>query len=146
MRKSIIVLVGCLFSMCDTPKVVFTDNLCKSVFKHTENNFIDILNAEEAYYSVVIFTTVFEGEKITLLNNQEVLYNDFIKDIGNGFSKAIRIDNRFDVIIEDEEKEYTFTLKKEHLRHHKYIYIQKNILKKKRPYHIIYSNTLCGFK
>lgn len=146
MKKSFILLIAFMLTMCTSPKVIYTDDLCKSVFEHTEDNFIDLLKATEKNYSVVIFTAVFKGEKIILKNNQEILYNDSIKDIGNGFSKAIRVDNRFDVEIKEIEKDYIFTLKREQLKDHKYIYIKKDMFKKKRPYTITYSNTLCGFK
>jgi len=146
MKKVFILLTGLMLTMCTSPKVIFTDDLCKPVFEHTEDDFIDLLKAKEENYSIVIFTTVFEGEKVTLTNNQEILYNDSIKDIGNGFSKAIRVDNRFDVEIKEIEKDYVFTLKREHLKDHKYIYIKKAMFRKNRPYSITYSNTLCGFK
>ena len=132
--------------MCTSPKIIFTDSLCESVFDHTEDDFITLLKAKEKNYSIVIFTVGFEREKITLINNQEILYNDSVKDMGNGFSKAIRIDNRFDVKIKEVEKKYVFTLKKEYLKDYKYIYIKKNMFKKKHPYIIAYSNILCGFK
>ena len=135
-----------MLTACTSPKIIFTDNQCKSVFEHTKDDFIDRLKAREDNYSIVIFTSVFEGEKIIVKNNQDMLYNDSVKDIGNGFSKAIRVDNRFDVEIKEIEKDYVFTLKREHLKDHKYIYIKKDMFKKKRPYIITYSNTLCGFK
>ena len=146
MKKSFILLVGFMLTMCTSPKVIFTDDLCNPVFEHTEDNFINLLKAKEKNYSIVIFTAVFEGEKIVLTNNHEILYSDSIKDIGNGFSKAIRVDNRFDVEIKEIEEDYIFTLKRERLKGHKYIYIKKDMFKKKHPYTITYSNTLCGFK
>lgn len=130
---------------CSSPKTIFTNDLCKPVFEHTKRDFLERLEAKKRNYSIVIFTTVFEGEKITISNNGNVLYNDSIKDIGNGFSKAIRVNNRFDVEIKDIEKSHSFKLKSKYLKDYKFVYLKKDMFKVK-SYTLTYSNTLCGFK
>ncbi len=136
-----------VFISCSAPRIEFKDDLCKSLPPHAIDKALEVFKAKDKKYSVLIFTSSYDNVNLSVVNNDSILYNDFLNsDESMGLTEAVRVNNSFDVEIKDIGEEYSFTLKKEYLKDYKYIYIKKNMFKKKRPYRITYSNILCGFK
>lgn len=141
-----LLLVFMLLS-CKSHKVYFKDNHCSSLPKHSIESALKQYDAVSDNYSLLIFTSNFISDSLTVINNGATIYKGLINsDKSMGLAKAFRIENNFDVEISDIKSEDSFILKRENLEKHKYIYVEKNRFKKSKQYTVIYSNTLCGFK
>ena len=135
--------------MCQSPSIIFTDY--KPLPDHAVKNALKMYSAEEDTYSLLIFTSGFNHDKILIMNDKTIIYDSILQsDKSMGLAKAFRINNTLDVKVRDfSQDNYFFKLNNKKLKNYKYIYIEKNkekIRNKENPYTIIFSNTLRGFK
>jgi hypothetical protein len=68
------------------------------------------LNSSEEYYSVLIFTSVFDTTKIHISNNNLIYDKTLTSDKNFGIAEKIRVDNRYNTKI--VEGKYVFIIKK----------------------------------
>lgn len=156
MKKILILLLFILMCSCKSYDVEIK-NYENASFQHTVTKTLKQYDAEDDKYSLLIFTNFYNGEKMIVKNQNEILYQNSMKTIENfGIAKMIRINNNHNVKIIDKDTHIKISVKSELAKIHKYIYIEKNkylkdqvgkdsILNTKEIYKIIYSNTLLGF-
>lgn len=157
MNKKVLcfLLILCLFS-CKSYDVKVED-FENGSFKHVVDKTLKQYEAEEEKYSILVFTNFFNGERIIIENDKNILYQNSMETIKNfGLAKMIRVDNNHDVKIKDMDINVKILVKTDLAKKHKFIYVEKNkylkdaigndsILNTKKVYRIIYSNTLLGF-
>jgi len=140
MRKMPIVLLVLFFSMCKIPIVKFDDKnetnftYQKSVLKEFE--------ATESKYSLLIFTTGFEGEKVKINNCNNNVYEMLLKTQKiQPFAKILRVENICNTKLVDIDNLVSFELKSENLTKYKFVSIHRDYNKNKR-YIVTYSNKM----
>lgn len=98
-------------------------------FKATDNNF-----------SILMFTTGFEGEKLKISNCDNVIFNSAMKtNERQPVAEILRIENTCMTKVRDVGHHIKFELKSDLLRQYKFVYVSKDYNRNKR-YIIVYSN------
>ena len=144
MKKLFFLPLFLIFGMCSSPKVKFEDYK-NSTTEYSQNLFLKNLQAEDSTSSALIFTEVFNNEKIKVIQNGKIIFDDYLKsDESLGLAKAIRVDKQNSIEITDSKMNYSFTLSSKRNIKYKFIYITKEIFEKEK-YVITYSNSLKGF-
>ncbi|MNJ97999.1 hypothetical protein D3C87_157570 [compost metagenome] len=144
MKKISYILFLLLFVMCKSPKVEFKEYE-KTVSDASINDYLKQLNAIDDEYSVLMFTSGFNGEKMIVMNGSESIWNDKLTSVqGLGWAKSFRVHNEKTIEITDVNNDYHFVLKPKKGKKFKYIYIQRQSLENVK-YVIIYSNSMRSF-
>lgn len=149
MQKALIFLGTIILCLsCSTvPKSYFNDELCTPKKDYQEKKALTAFNALDDKYSLIVFKSAFNGEKILVTNDSDSLLNQQIhSDKSMGLAKVVRINRNYRTEITELDNGYSFTLDLENTKKGKYIYISKDQYSKKIKYEIVYSNALCGFK
>lgn len=133
-------------------------------YQHVKKKFLKFYKAEDSKYSIVEFGFGYSGEKYTIINNGEVIYDSILNTNPMlGHAKYIRINNQYDTKIIDNLTRKKIVVKKDLAAKHKYIYINrkreylldsglvadsiangKKVRNIDKFYKITYSNTLLG--
>lgn len=129
-----------LFSMCKTPIIEFDNS--NDINLAPQEMLLKDLNATEAKYSVLIFTTGFESENLIVNNYDSLIYKGLMKTNKiQPLAKLFRIENTCSTKIEDLDNHISFEIKKSLINKYKFVYVRKDYNKNKR-YVITYSNKL----
>ncbi|MFT3796528.1 hypothetical protein [Flavobacterium sp.] len=95
-------------------------------FDHVKKKFLNFYNAEESKYSVLEFGNGFSGEKYTIINNREIIYDSILNTNPNyGHAKYIRINNLYDTKITDNSTGKKIIVKRNFAQKYKYIYVNR---------------------
>jgi len=100
-------------------------------------------SAKEDYYSVLVFTAGFNGEKLQILNPEVKLEEVLNSDESMGLARGFRISNNESLKIIIEET--MIKLSKQNIAKYKFIYLEKNF-DDKYPFTVTYSKTPRNFK
>jgi len=141
MRNSFFILtILVLVSGCNSPKRVYK-NVCIGVPKHFQEEVLKKNSATDSNYSLLYFTENFTNDKVSVSNNQAVLFEGHISSVeGLGFASVTRIDNNLETNIFFENQNYRFKIEK---NKYKFIYVNKT---DKNKFVIKYSDSFCGFR
>lgn len=140
MKRILYILLFVFFSMCKTP-ITERDNL-KNINLAPQEVLLKDFKAIENKYSIIIFTTGFEGEKLIVKNCDSILYSGLMETNKiQPFAKLFRIKNTCITKVEDLNINISFKLKVSLMKKYKFVYVRKDYDKNKR-YVITYRNRL----
>ncbi|HSD14608.1 MAG TPA: hypothetical protein VLB74_08165 [Flavobacterium sp.] len=157
MKKGVILLLMVIFAIgCSSKKTVaeekkepavqYRDDF-RSVSPSAKKKFLSEMKATGETASVIILTKGFKGEKVTITNENKVLYSGVpISNLGTGIAGYITINNRVDTKITDESSKKEALIDVENAKKYKFVYVMKDALQQGNPYIITYSNTLRPLK
>lgn len=161
LKKLPLIFLVLLFTMCKskknatdsskveekekTEKIYYTEqtrNDFRSVSEKVQKKFLKDYKADTPEYAILFFTKGFNGEKIEVRNDEEIIFVDaVITDKTTGLAKNMRINVTMDTEIYDKETKKKIYVKSENVGKHKFIYIMKDTSGEK-PYKITYSDKL----
>lgn len=126
--------------MCKTPIIEFDNS--KDINLAPQEILLKDLEATKAKYSVLIFTTGFEGENLSVNNCDSIIYKGLIATNKiQSLAKLLRIGNTCSTKVENLDIHISFEIKKSLIDKYKFVYVRKDYDKNKR-YIITYSNKL----
>lgn len=136
----LIVFLIVFFPMCKTPITEFDNS--KNINLAPQEVLLKDFKATENKYSVIIFTTGFEGEKLIINNCDSLVYSGLMEtNKTQPFAKLFRIKNTCVTKVEDLDINVSFELKALLIKKYKFVYLRKDYDKNRR-YVITYSNKL----
>lgn len=147
----ILLVISITFAGCSSPKITYATN-CHELPPKAVHDFLTRYDAKGDSATVLTFSGGYDHRMIKITNKNKVIFHDYMQSNKvTSLAKTLKINNNSDVVINDIQKKYSFTLKSKELKKYKYVYIfRKYVLKKndqyEMQYEITYSNTLCGFK
>lgn len=128
-----------------TEKIYFTEqtkNDFRAVSDKVQKKFLKDYKADTPEYAILFFTKGFNGEEITVKNQEETIFKDIVfTDKTTGLAKNMRIKVGLETEIYDKESKKKIYIKPESVGEHKFIYIMKDT-KDEKPYKITYSDKL----
>ncbi|MHC5200826.1 hypothetical protein [Myroides sp. LJL119] len=132
-----------LEEVLDLPDYAQVRDDFRSVSTASKNNYLAGMRATAENYSVVILTQGYQGENITIKNQDKTFLNAMtISDLSTGIAKSVRVENTQDFVVSDNYINGEVTIDQDLAKRFKFIYIMKNNANKKVPFKITYSNTL----
>lgn len=159
LKKLPLLFLILLFAMCKSKKnvttgssedkkkekIYYTEQIrddFRSVSQKTQNKFLKDYKANTEEYAILFFTKGFNGEEITVKNEEGEIYKGIIfSDKESGLAKNMRIKSNIETEIYDKETKKKIYIKPESVGKHKFIYIMKET-GSETPYKITYSNKL----
>ena len=128
-----------------TEKIYYTEqtrNDFRSVSEKVQKKFLKDYKADTPEYAILFFTQGFNGEKLEVKNEEEVIFTDHVTtDKTTGLAKNMRINRNLDTEIYDRETKKKIYVKAEKASKHKFVYIMKDT-NGEQPYKITYSDKL----
>jgi len=119
-----------------------TRNDFRSVSEKVQKQFLKDYKADTPEYAILFFTQGFNGEQMTVKNENETIFKDIIfTDKITGLAKNMRINVTMETEIYDKETKKRIYIKPEKIKNHKFVYIMKD-LNAEQPYKITYSDKL----
>ena len=136
MKHILLIILMLSFVACNCPKIVIDKSIEENI--NSEEYQIKSFKIQEKKYSLLMFTTGLDGEKIKVINCKNELFNDSLKTNSiQPFAKYLKIDNTCNTKIYDKEKKYFFQVKSKLAVKYKFIYIRKDYSNR---YIITYTN------
>jgi len=115
----------------------------RAVSESTQYDFLVAYKATEPQYSILFFTQGFNGEEITVKNDNGTLFkNKVVTNEQTGLAKNMRIVNTSITSIYDKASRKTIYIGTEKAGKHKFIYVMKGDSDDEKPYKITYSDKL----
>ncbi|UOK43485.1 MULTISPECIES: hypothetical protein [Flavobacterium] len=157
MKNAVILLLIGLFALgCSSkkkvaeekkePAVQYRDDF-RSVSDAAKKKFLTEMKATGETASVLILTKGFKGEKVTVANENKLVYSGTpISNLSTGIAGYITIDNKLDTKIADELSKSEAVLDVKNTEKYKFIYVMKDPSRQGNPYVITYSNKLRPLK
>lgn len=119
-----------------------TRNDFRAVSEKVQKKFLKDYKADTPEYAILFFTKGFNGEKIEVRNEDEIIFVDGITtDKTTGLAKNMRINVTLDTEIYDSATKKRIYVKTEKVGKHKFVYIMKDT-DGEQPYKITYSDKL----
>jgi len=129
-----------------TDDIYYTEQIrndFRAVNENTQYDFLVAYKATEPHYSILFFTQGFNGEQITVKNDNGTLFKDEVKtDLQTALAKNMRIVNTSITSIYDKSTRKTIYIHPEKANKHKFIYVMKGDPNEDKPYKITYSDKL----
>lgn len=126
-------------------KIYYTEqtrNDFRAVSEKVQKKFLKDYKADTPEYAILFFTKGFNGEKIEVRNEEEIIFVDGVTtDKKTGLAKNMRINVTIDTEIYDKATKKKIYVKSEKVGKHKFIYIMKDT-DGEQPYKITYSDKL----
>jgi hypothetical protein len=142
MKRILYILLIVFFSMCKTPIVEFDNS--ENINLGPKEILLKDFKATETKYSVLIFTTGLEGEKLIVKNGNELIYNDSLRTNKiQPIAKLLRIKNTCNTKVDDLDAHISFEIKTSIMSKYKFVYVRKDYNRNRR-YVITYSNRARG--
>lgn len=127
-------------------KIYYTENVrndFRAVSENTQYQFLEAYKATEKQYAILFFTQGFNGEELTVKNDNGTLFKgSILTDKNTGLAKNMRILNTETTSIYDKATRKTIYIHPEKIGKHKFVYIMKGDLNDDKPYKITYSDKL----
>lgn len=127
-------------------KIYYTEQIrndFRAVSESTQYDFLVAYKATEPRYSILFFTQGFNGEEITVKNDNGTLFkNKVVTNEQTGLAKNMRIVNTSITSIYDKATRKTIYISTEKAGKHKFIYVMKGNPDDEKPYKITYSDKL----
>ena len=119
-----------------------TKNDFRAVSEKVQKKFLKDYKADTPEYAILFFTKGFNGEKIEVKNEEEIIFVDGVTtDKTTGLAKNMRIKVTLDTEIYDKATKKKIYVKSDKVGKHKFIYIMKDT-DGEQPYKITYSDKL----
>lgn len=126
-------------------KIYYTEqtrNDFRAVSEKVQKKFLKDYKADTPEYAILFFTQGFNGEKIEVRNEEEIIFVDGVTtDKTTGLAKNMRINVTLETEIYDKATKKKIFIKPEKIKKHKFIYIMKD-KNAEQPYKITYSDKL----
>lgn len=127
----------------DLPTYAQVKDDFRSVSEKTKTAYLQGMKATDPMYSVIILTKGYQGENITVKNEDKNFFKAMtMTDHSTGIANSIRVDNTQDIILIDNFTQGSLSIKTDHAKLFKFIYIMKNNSDKETPFRVTFSNTL----
>lgn len=115
----------------------------RAVSDQAKQKFLEAYNATDKQYSILFFTQGFNGEKLEVKNDNNILYKGAVKtNKTTGLAKNMRIVNDEETSIYDAATKKTIYINARKASKHKFIYVMKGSVNEDKPYKITYSDNL----
>ncbi|HUH25997.1 MAG TPA: hypothetical protein VLY87_05185 [Flavobacterium sp.] len=127
-------------------KIYYTESVrndFRAVSENTQFEFLEAYKATEKQYAILFFTQGFNGEELTVKNDNGTLFKgSVLTDKDTGLAKNMRILNTETTSVYDKATRKTIYIHPEKIGKHKFVYIMKGDLSDDKPYKITYSDKL----
>lgn len=115
----------------------------RAVNENTQYEFLVAYKATDPHYSILFFTQGFDGEEVTVKNDNGTLFKNKVKtNPDTALAKNMRIVNTSITSIYDKSTRKTIYLHPENASKYKFIYVMKGDPADEKPYKITYSDKL----
>jgi len=140
--KIFIVMVLFFNTMCTSYRTKFKkyNSLFEKNSEEITKKWLESMDAVDKIYSVLTFTEEFDETIILIINANDTIYEGKLNTIKSlGYTKSIKIDNRFETKIIDVNLKKTSIIKSKIASKYKHVYISKS-KKRNQKYTLTFSN------